>query len=135
MPSSVITAYNYIWLTSLCCYKLCEVRVPVYRLVNLYDCTIMYYTIPVDAPMITPSFAVLFPGNEVIFSCINATSIIWSIDEIIFPSSSFPPGVSIVNDTTLRVNMSANATMYGCAIVITGGNIIRSNTATLVLAG
>ena len=97
---------------------------------------VFHYTIPVDAPMITPSFAVLFPGSEVIFSCNNASAVVvWSIDGIITSSNDFPAGVSNVNDTTLRVNMSVNATMYGCGIVISGGNIIRSNIATLALAG
>ena len=47
----------------------------------------------------------------------------------------FPAGVSLVNETTLRVTMSANATMYACGPPISGGNVNPSNNATLVLAG
>lgn len=84
--------------------------------------------------MITPSFAVLFPDSEVIFSCINATSLVlWRINGV--TPENFPTGVDIVNDTALRVNMSANATMYRCADAISSQNIVSSNTAILVLAG
>ena len=85
--------------------------------------------------MITPEFDVLFPDGEVMFYC-NTTSsaVLWTIDGVSASSSNPPPGVSIVNVTTLIVNMSANATLYACSAVV-GADIIPSNNATLVLAG
>ena len=114
-------------------YLIFTVCIRTYVFVKL--CTYVHYTIPVDAPVITPSFAVLFPDSEVIFNCINATSVVvvWTINGA--SMLTLPAGVSIVNVTTLRVDMSANATMYGCADVITAQNFTFSNNATLVLAG
>ena len=101
----------------------------------MYVCVLLLCTTTtIDAPVITPSLAVLFPGSEVIFSCVNVTSVVaWSINGNI--PVSFPSGVSVVNSSALRVTISANATTYGCADVIGPGNIISSNSATLVLAG
>ena len=81
-----------------------------------------------------PDFAVLFPGEEVLFTC-NTTVVAWIINGNPVLSISNTPGVRSVNDTTLKVNMSANATTYACAISGGGGEIIPSNDATLVLAG
>ena len=104
----------------------------MYMHIILLDC------ITIDPPpVITPSFAVLFPDSEVLFSC-NYTSnavIFWIINGVVTASSDFPPGISIANDTTLRVTMSANATNYGCGPAIAGGDVIPSNNATLILAG
>ena len=82
-----------------------------------------------------PEFDVLFPDREVMFYC-NTTSpaVIWTINGVTAPSSSPPPGVSIVNVRTLIVNMSANATLYACSAIV-GADIIPSMNATLVLAG
>ena len=101
----------------------------------MYVCVLLLCTTTtIDAPVITPSLAVLFPGSEVIFSCVNATSVVaWSINGNIL--LNFPPGVSVANGTALRVTISANATTYGCVDVIGPGNIIPSNNATLVLPG
>ena len=95
-----------------------------------------YFVLPlyVDAPIVTPEFAVLFPGEEVLFTC-NTPIVLWSINGVLIPSSSFPAGLSIVNTTTLAVNMSANATTYACGIIGGPGIIIISNAATLVLPG
>ena len=44
-------------------------------------------------------------------------------------------GVRIVNDTTLGVSMSANATTFECGISSGPGIIILGISSTLVLAG
>ena len=100
---------------------------------HMYVCILLHCT-TIDAPVITPSLAVLFPGSEVIFRCINATAlVVWSINGN--AAFSLPSGVSIVNSTALRVSLSANATTYGCADVFGLGNAIQSNNAILVMAG
>ena len=86
------------------------------------------------APVLVPEFAILFPGDEVLFTC-NTSIVIWSINGDLTASSTFPAGLSIVNVTTVAVNMSANATTFACGIYGGTGNIILSNPATLVLAG
>ena len=85
--------------------------------------------------MVTPEFAVLFPGSEVMFYC-NTTqsSALWMINGENAPLSDLPPGVRIVNVTTMIVNMSANASTYTCSVLITA-DLVDSNAAILVLAG
>ena len=88
----------------------------------------------IEKPSVTPTFAILFPGEEVLFTC-NTTVVIWSINGTLTASSAYPTGVRIFNTTTLAVNMSDNATTYACGISDGQGDITKSNTATLVLAG
>ena len=84
--------------------------------------------------MLSPTFAVLFPGEEVLFTC-NTTAMVWAINGNILLSLLNIQGIRSVNSTTLGVNMSANATRYACAISAGGGEFIISNDGTLVLAG
>ena len=84
--------------------------------------------------MVTPDFAVLFPGDEVFFTCNIASGVLWLIDEVPVSSDRFPAGVRIFNSSTLAVNMSDNATTYACGILGDNSRVIPSNAATLVLA-
>ena len=88
----------------------------------------------IGVPKLSPTFAVLFPGEEVLFTC-NSTAIVWAINGTILLSLLNIQGIRSVNSTTLGVNMSANATIYACAISAGGGEFIISNDGTLVLAG
>ena len=86
--------------------------------------------------MFSPSFAVLFPDGEVIFKCNTTNAIVqWLINGSVRLLGMFPPGVSIVNQTALRVNMSANATTYGCGVPLPLSQVNASNDGILVLAG
>ena len=85
-------------------------------------------------PILTPEFAVLFPGEEVLFTC-NTNVVVWGMNGAIVSSIDAVQGVRVVNDTTLGVSMSANATTYACGISGPLSLIIISNDATLVLAG
>ena len=84
--------------------------------------------------MLTPEFAILFPGEEVFFTC-NTTVVAWSINGAVVPSIAAVQGVRVVNDTTLGVSMSANTTTYACGTSGPLAVITLSNAATLVLAG
>ena len=86
------------------------------------------------ATVVTPEFAILFPGEEVLFTC-NTSVLAWSVNGVIPLSTNFPAGLSVLNATTLAVSMSANATTYACGIAGGAGIIIVGNAATLVLAG
>ena len=90
-----------------------------------------------DAPTIAPSFGVLFPDGEVVFSC-NSTppvAVLWLINGTVTLENMFPAGVSLANDTTLRISMSYNATAYSCGVLLPGSRVNESNVAILVLAG
>ena len=100
----------------------------------MYIIIYLFCPFTIDVPILTPEFAVLFPGEEVFFTC-NTTVVAWSINGMIVPSISAVQGVCIVNATTLAVNMSANATTFECGISGGAGMIILSNSSTLVLAG
>ena len=96
----------------------------------------MLHTTDTNAPVLTPSFAVLFPDGEVIFKCNTTNAIVqWLINDSIILLPMFPPGVSIVNQTALRVNMSANATTYACGVPLPLSQVNASNNGILVLAG
>ena len=69
-----------------------------------------------------------------LFTC-NTTVVAWIINGDLVLSITNTPGVRSVNDTTLGVHISANATTYACGISAGGGVIILSNYATLFLAG
>ena len=88
-----------------------------------------------DAPVITPSYAVLFPDSEVVFSC-NTTegTVQWKINGMLHLGNALPAGANLFNLTTLVVNMSANASTYACAIPM-GTGADTSNIATLFRAG
>ena len=84
--------------------------------------------------MLTPEFAVLFPGEEVFFTC-NTTVVAWGINRNVVPAINDIDGVRVVNETTLGVSMSANATTFECGILVGAGIIILSNSSILVLTG
>ena len=84
--------------------------------------------------MLTPEFAVLFPGEEVFFTC-NTSVLAWTVNRNVVLAINDIDGVRIVNDTTLGVSMSANATTFECGISGGAGIIILSNSSILVLTG
>ena len=90
------------------------------------------YVYITDIPTFTPSSAILFPGQQVIFMCnTTATAFVWTINNDNFFSNQLRPenGVFAI-DKTLFINMSMNATLYGCGSVI--GNIVTSSEKSIV---
>ena len=87
-------------------------------------------------PIFTPSSAVLFPGQQVVFMCnTTASAFVWVIDNNNFFGNQLDPadGVFAINNS-LFINMSMNATLYGCGSVI-GGEVTRSEKSIVFVAG
>ena len=96
-------------------------------------CLALYIT---DIPTFIPSSAILFPGQQVVFMCnTTADAFVWIINNDNFFSNQLRPenGVFAI-DTTLFINMSMNATLYGCGSII-GGNITSSEKSIVFVAG
>ena len=107
--------------------------VELYYLVHTY--IILLCSSITDVPIVTPGFAVLFPGNKVLFTCNIESGVLWAINGTVLSSDDFPPGVYTFNASTLVVNMSTNSTTYACAVLGQNSRIIVSNAATLILGG
>ena len=102
---------------------------------NCNSCTHLYNTL-LDIPTFTPSSAILFPGQEVVFMCnTTAAAFVWIIDTMHFFGNQLQPedGVYAIN-TTLFINESMNGTLYGCGSVI-GGEVTSSEKSIVFVAG
>ena len=89
-----------------------------------------------DMPTFTPPSAILFPGQEVVFICnTTATAFVWIINNNYLFRNQLQPedGVYAVGKS-LFVNMSMNATLYGCGS-IDGGEVTSSEKSILFVAG
>ena len=87
-------------------------------------------------PTFTPRSAILFPGQKVVFMCnTTATAFVWIINNNYFFSNQLQPenGVYAINNSLL-VNMSMNATLYGCGSV-DGNDVTSSEKSILLVAG
>ena len=84
--------------------------------------------------VVTPDVAILFPGEEVLFTC-NTSEVLWQINGAFVSSDDYPAGVRLFNSSVLAVNMSDNATTYACAVLGEMSIITVSNIATLILPG
>ena len=86
-----------------------------------------------------PKLAVLFPGEDVTFTCNITVGRLWLINDTTTRklSNELPAGLS-TSGTMLIVTNSANDTLYGCGFVLiapNGTEVFLHSTGILYVAG
>ena len=108
----------------------------VYCITTYLHILYIYVYVYLDIPRFTPSSAILFPGQQVVFMCnTTADAFVWIINNDNFFGNQLQPedGVFAIN-TILFINMSMNATLYGCGSVM-GNNVTSSEKSIVFVAG